>query len=330
LARRLPAIACGPRRAFAADGGMGSSAPGIRAGQGAAPLPKPIQTSNPRRHADVRGAVGSRRAGQRPAPHPPVGTSKWQTVHAVPGASLYRIAFDDAGRLLAWWEKEPHLHLFDPRTNAHETFPLPPPPRRSSSTATGRGHVLHQDGDGAIVYMHGFIGGRTWVTVAYHYDLARRTAPTLLFRQPGHVLHTSSRVGGPRHPEEAGRRLRAQLLPSARRVIAWEISGQRRRSGSCSTATHARRTCPASSRVVVGRRRRAGRRAGRRAPAEGATSCDGAGATPARPFAPLPPGPGPMSDAETMSAHGLGRRRRGVVDRRARPRRSAAIPRTAR
>src|SRR6266446_4626313 len=45
----------------------------------------------------------------------PLGTSKWRTVHEVPGGSLYRIAFDDAGRLLAWWAKEPHFHLFVPR-----------------------------------------------------------------------------------------------------------------------------------------------------------------------------------------------------------------------
>src|SRR4051812_46322898 len=58
----------------------------------------------------------------------PLGTSSWQTVHQVTGGSLYRIAYDNAGRLLAWWENEPHFHLFVPGTNAHETFPLPPPP----------------------------------------------------------------------------------------------------------------------------------------------------------------------------------------------------------
>ena len=58
----------------------------------------------------------------------PLGTSRWQTVHEVTGGSLYRIAFDDAGRLLAWWESEPHFHLFAPRTKGEVTFPLPPPP----------------------------------------------------------------------------------------------------------------------------------------------------------------------------------------------------------
>src|SRR5215831_16885533 len=51
----------------------------------------------------------------------PLGASAWQTVHEVAGGSLYRIAYDDAGRLLAWWENEPHFHLFVPGTKAHET-----------------------------------------------------------------------------------------------------------------------------------------------------------------------------------------------------------------
>src|SRR5262245_40267156 len=34
----------------------------------------------------------------------PLGSSRWQTVHQVSGGSLYRIGFDDGGRLLAWWE----------------------------------------------------------------------------------------------------------------------------------------------------------------------------------------------------------------------------------
>src|SRR3954469_16579995 len=58
----------------------------------------------------------------------PLGTSKWQTIHQVTGGNLYRTAFDNGGRMLAWWETEPHIHLFVPRTKAHDTLPLPPPP----------------------------------------------------------------------------------------------------------------------------------------------------------------------------------------------------------
>ena len=156
----------------------------------------------------------------------PLGTSRWQTVHEVTGGSLYRIAFDDAGRLLAWWESEPHFHLFAPRTKGEVTFPLPPPPSPEFKYGYGiEDMYFTRDGGGAIVYMHGFVGGRTWVTVAYHYDLARRTPPTLLFRQPGHVLHTSSRLAVhavPKKPDDACEHNFCHPLGA---VIAWEISG---------------------------------------------------------------------------------------------------------
>ncbi len=149
--------------------------------------------------------------------------------------------------------------------------------------------------------MHGFIGGRTWVTVAYHYDLARRTPPTLLFRQPGHVLHKSSRVAVHAIPKKPDDRLRAQLLPSAGRGHrVGDLRGQRPRSGFSWTATHAGRTCRGSS--PCGRRPATTSRSPcwSTSTPGGATSCDGAGATPTATFAPLPPGTGPMSDAETM------------------------------
>ena len=251
----------------------------------------------------------------------PLGTSKWQTVHAVTGASLYRIAFDDAGRLLAWWEKEPHFHLFVPGTKAHETFPLPPPPSPEFKYGYGvEDMYFTKDGDGAIVYMHGFIGGRTWVTVAYHYDLARRTAPTLLFRQPGHVLHKSSRVAVhaiPKKPDDACEHNFCHPLGA---VIAWEISG--------TTAT---------KRVLLDGNAR--KEDLSRVQPVWTSGGDGeqvavlvdehprkrhllrwrrgdASAT----FAPLPPGPGPLVRRRDHVAHGLGRRGRGLVDRRARPR----------
>jgi hypothetical protein len=158
----------------------------------------------------------------------PLGTSKWQTLHAVPGGSLYRIAFDDAGRLLGAWEKEPHIHLFVPRTSTHETIPLPPAPGPQFKYGFNVGDMYFtKDGDGAIVYMHGFIGGRTWVTVGYHYDLARRTPPTLLFQQPGHPLHDSARAcvrAIPKTPDIACEHNFCHPLGA---VIAWEISGTR-------------------------------------------------------------------------------------------------------
>jgi hypothetical protein len=155
----------------------------------------------------------------------PLGTSKWQTVHAVPHGSLYRIAFDDAGRLLAWWEDEPHLHLFVVGKNVDETLPLPPPPSPEFKYGFGVEDIYFTKDGGAIVYMHGFVGGRTWVTVAYRYDLVRRGAPVLLFRQPGYVLKTSARlavVATPKNPSDACEHNFCHPLGA---VTAWEIAG---------------------------------------------------------------------------------------------------------
>jgi hypothetical protein len=113
----------------------------------------------------------------------PLGTSKWQTIHQVAGGSLYRTAFDDGGRILAWWETEPHIHLFVPRTKAHDTLPLPLPPSPEFKYGYGVENMYFAiDGDAAIVYMHGFVGGRSLVTVAYRYDLARRASTTSVIR----------------------------------------------------------------------------------------------------------------------------------------------------
>ena len=157
----------------------------------------------------------------------PLGASKWQTVHQVAGDSLYRIAFDDAGRLLAWWEKEPYFYLFVPGTKAHQTFELPPPPGPEFKYGYGiEDMYFTRDGQSAIVYMHGFIGGRTWVTVAYRYDLASRTAPVLLFRQPGYVLHTSLRGTVHAIPKKADDACEHNFCHPLGAIIAWEISGE--------------------------------------------------------------------------------------------------------
>ena len=197
--------------------------------------------------------------------------------------SLYRIAFDDAGRLLAWWEKEPHFHLFVPGTKAHETFPLPPPPSPEFKYGYGvEDMYFTKDGDGAIVYMHGFIGGRTWVTVAYHYDLARRTAPTLLFRQPGHVLHTSSRMAVhaiPKKPDDACEHNFCHPLGA---VIAWEIAGTKATKRVLLDGNARKEDLPGSS--PCGRRAATASRSRcwSTSTPRSATSSDGAGATPAR------------------------------------------------
>src|SRR4029078_3928764 len=63
------------------------------------------------------------------------------------------------------------------------------------------------------------------MTAPYHYDLARRTAPTLLFQQPGYALQKSSRLAIyalPKKPDDACEHNFCHPLGA---VVAWEISG---------------------------------------------------------------------------------------------------------
>lgn len=156
----------------------------------------------------------------------PLGKKTWQIVHQVKGDSLYRHAHDDRGRLLAWWEQQPYFHLFDPATKTDQTFALPPAPGPEFKYGFRVEDLFFAaDGDGAIVYMHGFLGGRTWETVAYHYDLAGG-APTLLFRQEGHPLHTSARAtvrAVPKHKDDMCEHTACHPLGA---IIAWEIDGR--------------------------------------------------------------------------------------------------------
>ena len=73
----------------------------------AAPKPGPAKVQN-----SIRGATqmfvapwGLAAQGSGMLRVLPLGKTKWQVVHQVKGDSLYRIAFDDTGRLRAWGEK---------------------------------------------------------------------------------------------------------------------------------------------------------------------------------------------------------------------------------
>jgi hypothetical protein len=196
----------------------------------AAPKPGPAKVQN-----SIRGATqmfvapwGLAAQGSGMLRVLPLGKTKWHVVHQVKGDSLYRIAFDDKGRLLAWWEKEPHIHLFELGTKKHETIALPPAPDAGFKYGFGvEDMYFAPDGNAAIVYMHGFKGGRTWETVAFHIDLGVTGggAPTMLFRQPGHPLHTSARATVRAIPKNADDMCEHTACHPLGAIIAWEISG---------------------------------------------------------------------------------------------------------
>jgi hypothetical protein len=63
------------------------------------------------------------------------GSRRWETVHAVKGDNLYRIATDEGGRVLASWEKDASLYLFTPGEREPKRVAKPSTPTRMSVNA---------------------------------------------------------------------------------------------------------------------------------------------------------------------------------------------------
>lgn len=126
------------------------------------------------------------------------GARRWETLHTVAGDNLYRVASDDAGRLLAVWEKENAIHLITPASRQVVSFPKPaaPPDVRNFQIAS---LAFLPDGRDALVFMTGNVQvaipgytGPKPSTSAYRVALDGKSEPALLFRvDRGHRLQTS-------------------------------------------------------------------------------------------------------------------------------------------
>ena len=110
------------------------------------------------------------------------GASRWEKVHEVPGDSVYRVAADGAGRILASWEKEPVIHLFSFAQRQHVALPKPNLP----FTVEGKTYnALHVDelafapnGRDAIVFTMGQVGASSrWITAAHYVALDGKSEP---------------------------------------------------------------------------------------------------------------------------------------------------------
>jgi hypothetical protein len=125
----------------------------------------------------------------------PRGAKSWQEVHKVAGDNLYRMNADDAGRVLAAWEKEPVFHLFHLKTKQHLTFPKP---TATSTSPEFNGLqvdelLFSKNGRDAIVFMEGRALQGTPGIVAYRIALDGKSAPVPLFSERGYKLHKSPR-----------------------------------------------------------------------------------------------------------------------------------------
>jgi len=155
----------------------------------------------------------------------PAGKTTWTTVRHVKGDSLYRIAFDDRGRLMAWWEKESEIHLFDQKKDIKIPLPKPPPAPELKYGFGVEEMFFTSDGTGAIVYMHGFTGGRTWATVAYHIAFDKPGEPTLLYRQDGYSMHVARRYAVYATPLNKNDACEHNSCYPLGAITAWEING---------------------------------------------------------------------------------------------------------
>jgi hypothetical protein len=82
------------------------------------------------------------------------GTRRFETLHAIKGDALYRVAMNDSGELLATWEKDPSIHYFT-RDKRHMVIPKPVSPRETISEFRIEGLYFLPNGRDALVHMEG-------------------------------------------------------------------------------------------------------------------------------------------------------------------------------
>jgi hypothetical protein len=70
------------------------------------------------------------------------------------GATWYRVAADDGGRLLAAWSMDPEIHFIAPEQKVHVAFPKPAAPADVRHCEVASFELL-PNGQDAVVYMTG-------------------------------------------------------------------------------------------------------------------------------------------------------------------------------
>jgi hypothetical protein len=159
------------------------------------------------------------------------GARRWETLHTVAGDNLYRVASDDAGRLLASWSRERAIHLITPASRQVVSFPKPaaPPDVQSFQIAS---LAFLPGGREALVFMTGevrvstarFRGARP-TTSAYRIDLQGKTEPALLFRvDHGYQVHGSRYGAVFAMPKNVEQRCDHRECPVAA-IVAYQIVG---------------------------------------------------------------------------------------------------------
>lgn len=153
------------------------------------------------------------------------GEKAWEHVFEVPGDNLYRVAGDASGRLLATWEKDPDIHLFDREKKQHVRIRKPAAPTPQIFNYGASDLYFSDDGHTAVVFMEDRPPHPPTTHGAYLFDLENPIAPRTLFVLAGLSLRTSSAASlfaVPRNPENACFDLGCWPIAEIR---AWEVSG---------------------------------------------------------------------------------------------------------
>jgi hypothetical protein len=153
------------------------------------------------------------------------GGKGWERVYEVRGDNLYRVAADASGRMLAYWEKDPDLHLFVPDKGQHVRIRKPAAPDPAIFEWGVSNLFFSEDGRSAVVFMENRPPHPPTMHGAYMLDLENPVPPRPLFLQPGLWLQGSvsaSVFAVPRNEKNPCFDLGCWPIAEIR---AWEVNG---------------------------------------------------------------------------------------------------------
>jgi hypothetical protein len=152
------------------------------------------------------------------------GAKQFTTVHQIAKDNLYRVASNEAGDVLAAWEKDPSLHLFKGPTRQHVTIPKPQPPTEEIRGFQVDYLAFLPNGRDALVHMQGRKKMSGEVRVVYRVPLDGG-APELLYRlDDAREIHTARDVAVYVIPERPGQTCENRTCFPVRQVVAYELS----------------------------------------------------------------------------------------------------------
>jgi hypothetical protein len=159
------------------------------------------------------------------------GSRTWETLLTLPKDNLYRVAADDSGRILATWETNGSIYLFQPGQQP-VSFPKPPSPPDLDRRSQVEDLEFMPGGRDILVFMSGSVrassrgfSGNGWSTAAYRIPLDGKYESQQLFRvDNGYRVHTSVRGAVFAMNAYPGRKCdHGECLAAA--IVAYELTG---------------------------------------------------------------------------------------------------------